>query len=151
MIYYILYILSGTYILVYSIYVPDIIYHNRLYYDTVLFVNMLCSSFFSKSRKYIKLLLILNPSSIYLLINLSEFSVKYRYVSQYTSTLLLFRIYYFYSLELSIQYLTAIFCSRTLRRETELLKDVYSYLTQTEWQKEQSKEIYICYNLLNVV
>lgn len=27
--------------------------------------------------------------------------------------------------------------SRTLRRETELLKDVYSYLTQTEWQKEQ--------------
>lgn len=138
-------------------YIIYIIYHNRLYYDTVLFVNMLCSSFFlnlkkiSKSRKYIKLLLILNPSSIYLLINLSEFSVKYRYVSQYTSTLLLFRIYYFYSLELSIQYLTAIFCSRTLRRETELLKDVYSYLTQTEWQKEQSKEIYICYNLLNVV
>lgn len=137
-------------------YIIYIIYHNRLYYDTVLFVNMLCSSFFlnfkkiSKSRKYIKLLLILNPSSIYLLINLSEFSVKYRYVS-YTSTLLLFRIYYFYSLELSIQYLTAIFCSRTLRRETELLKDVYSYLTQTEWQKEQSKEIYICYNLLNVV
>lgn len=132
-------------------YIIYIIYHNRLNYDTVLFVNMLCSSFFSKSRKYIKLLLILNPSSIYLLINLSEFSVKYRYVSQYTSTLLLFRIYYFYSLELSIQYLTAIFCSRTLRRETELLKDVYSYLTQTEWQKEQSKEIYICYNLLNVV
>lgn len=59
-------------------YIIYIIYHNRLNYDTVLFVNMLCSSFFlnlkkiSKSRKYIKLLLILNPSPVYLQIGMSH-------------------------------------------------------------------------------